>query len=78
MIFLTIFECYIIDYNAMKMTIKYPETVYKILPYLSNTDPYNINTNFASARLSVIIRGAWRGFNKNPHPTTSVYTNLIV
>lgn len=47
MIFLTIFECYIIDYNAMKMTIKYPETVYKILPYLSNTDPDNINTNFA-------------------------------
>ena len=47
MIFLTIFECYIIDYNAMKMTIKYPETVYKILSYLSNTDPYNINTNFA-------------------------------
>lgn len=31
----------------MKMTIKYPETVYKILPYLSNTDPDNINTNFA-------------------------------
>ncbi len=31
----------------MKMTIKYPETVYKILSYLSNTDPYNINTNFA-------------------------------
>lgn len=47
MIFLTIFECYIIDYNAMKMTIKYSETVYKILPYLSNTDPDNINTNFA-------------------------------
>jgi len=47
LIFLTIFECYIIDYNAMKMTIKYPETVYKILPYLSNTDPDNINTNFA-------------------------------
>ena len=47
MIFLTIFECYIIDYNAMKMTIKYPETVYKILLYLSNTDPDNINTNFA-------------------------------
>ena len=47
MIFLIIFECYIIDYNAMKMTIKYPETVYKILPYLSNTDPDNINTNFA-------------------------------
>lgn len=31
----------------MKMTIKYPETVYKILPYLSNTNPDNINTNFA-------------------------------